>query len=274
MPGGAANDAPGDRLEPHAYVEVDGDPTQPGGYELLDDQLKSVYQKTCGSYLHITCVFVDGGAWTESVATFARARQQRSIRILKHDSGRQFVLLCRGRTTEDGRVVYRPKKTEANWRGATIARSVGVWGVGTNSAKTLLFGRMQSDGGVDDEANRMMHFPSGLPPEYFIGLTSEYFDLRMRRWVKRKGARNEPVDVLVYAYAAALSPHVAINKISEHEWASLEARLEPAPDLFTTPLAELGAQAIAKPAPARPGVRTVSLDGPESDGWNWGEKLP
>jgi phage terminase large subunit GpA-like protein len=233
------------------YIEVDGDPTRQDGYQVLDEHLLVCYPKASGALLSIRCVFIDGGNWTEPVATFVRSREQRTVRVgSRHE--RQTVVLCRGRTMEqDGRVVYRPKRAEADWRGKTIARSVGVWGVGTNAAKTVLFGRLQRDGGLDDIDDRMLHFPSGLPPEYWTGLTSEYFDLRLRRWIKRKGARNEPVDVMVYAYAAALSPHVRLDKLQEHEWQQLQTLLEPEPDLFTRQ-GETPSPAAAVPVSAGP----------------------
>lgn len=229
------------------YVEIDGDPTSQEGYASLDETLRTVYPKRTGTLMHIECAFVDGGNWTEEVAKFVRRRQQRFVSTGTVQR-RQFIELCRGRTTEDGRVVYRPKRTETNQRGQTLARSVGVWGIGTNAAKTVLFGRLRADAGVEPDA-RHMHFPSGLPPEYFRGLTSEYFDLRLNRWQKKKGARNEPVDVLVYSYAAALSPHVRMDKLHEHEWLRREAAFEPqGSDLFAGLLTDDAPQAVVSAA--------------------------
>lgn len=244
------------------YVEVDGDPTRQDGYSQLDDVLRTVYPKRTGKLLNIECVFVDGGNWTEAVATFVRGRQERFIRV-GDVSRRQFVALCRGRTTEDGRVVRRPSRSESNTQGQTLARSVGVWGVGTNAAKTVLFGRMAGDAHAEPE-NRMMHFPSGLPPEYFRGLTSEYFDLRLRRWQKKKGARNEPVDVMVYAYAAALSPHIRLDKLHEHEWRKREEVFEPRSEgLFDAdgvPVAAVSAVVPRKPVVRQRGTRSAGFD--------------
>lgn len=235
------------------YVEIDGDPTHQDGYSALDEALRTAYPKRSGVLMHIECAFVDGGNWTEEVAKFVRRRQQRLV-VVADRQFRQFIEICRGRTTEDGRVVYRPKRTEANQRGQTLARSVGVWGVGTNAAKTVLFGRLQSDAGREPD-DRRMRFPSGLPPEYFRGLTAEYFDLRLRRWQKKRGVRNEPVDVLVYAYAAALSPHVRLDKLNEHEWVRREERLEPVvDDIFSSGQAlqpEATVSQIAKPVARR-----------------------
>jgi phage terminase large subunit GpA-like protein len=246
------------------YVELDGDPSRPDGFGALDEFLQGAYPKRSGALAHICAVFVDGGNWTEEVAKFVRTREARAVKVAdRHE--RQNVMLCRGRSTEgEGRVVYRPKRTETNQRGKTIARSVGVWGVGTNAAKTILFGRLQRDGGLADFDERMLHFPSGLSPEYWQGLTSEYYDLRLKRWVKRKGARNEPVDTLVYAYAAALHPSLRVDRLQEHEWRRLEALLEPAADLFgpaAAPAPVVESAAYAKPArpAANPFVRA---------GWN------
>lgn len=245
------------------YVELDGDPSRPDGFGLLDEFLQGAYPKRSGILAHIRVVFVDGGNWTESVAQFVRSREARAVKVGdRHE--RQNVVLCRGRSSEgEGRIVYRPKRTETNERGKTLARSVGVWGVGTNAAKTVLFGRLQRDGGLADPEERMLHFPSGLSPEYWQGLTSEYYDLRLKRWVKRKGARNEPVDCLVYAYAAALHPHLRLDRLQEHEWKRLEVLLEPEPDLFiAAPAAEV------KPAPAAASAPAAAKNPFVSDTWS------
>jgi hypothetical protein len=55
-----------------------------------------------------------------------------------------------------------------------------------------------------------MHFPLGLPDEYYKGLTAERLVSRYHRgfltrvWEKDAAERNEPLDLEVYAYAAAI----------------------------------------------------------------------
>jgi phage terminase large subunit GpA-like protein len=149
-------------------------------------------------------------------------------------------------------VVYKPSKTEVNRQEKTIARSVGVWGVGTDVAKHILFGWLQGDANADVPVDhRRIRFPGGdggewnpaqpdvgqLPPEYYAMLTVEYYDLSAKRWLCPKGKRNEAWDTLVYAYWAALASF-KLDMIRPHEWDALEASLEPSSDdLFAAPQA-------------------------------------
>lgn len=248
------------------YAVIEGDPSKPDGYSELDAWLQRDYAKHSGALLVARAVAIDGGNWTEQVAQYVRGKVQRSgaARMVKVGGGfqQQYMYVVRGRSSASDRVVYKPAKTEVNAREKTIARSVGVWGVGTDVAKHILFGRIASDGKLAEESSRvgeeayaqaadfMIRFPGGtgeapepgkstpgaLDTTYYEGLTSEYFDLGAKRWVKPKNKRNEPVDTLVYAYWGALCPAVKIDLIRDHEWATLEATLEPVvTDLFAVP---------------------------------------
>lgn len=243
------------------YDEIPGDPSQQSGYEDLDAWLQQTYAKASGAELCGQVVAIDGGNWTEEVAKFVRTRQRRWIKCGDRQ-GEQRMYIVRGRSEKKSeRVVYRPAKSETNDRGKTIARSVGVWGVGTSVAKNILFGRLTADGVIHADAVKaggdpreradeyMIHFPGGthverdplkpdpeaLPTSYYKGLTVEYFDLTANQWIKPPGARNEPLDCLVYSYWGALSPAMRIDLKREHEWKALEAQLEPPEDLFSPP---------------------------------------
>ncbi len=229
------------------YAEVPGDPSVPEGYAELDAFLLQAYANARGALLVPRVVAIDGGNWTEQVAQFVAARQQRMVPA-GNGHQQQRVLIVRGRSVKSERVVYRPSKTEINQRGKTLARAIGTWGVGTDVAKHILYGRLAADAQAEDPADRFIRFPEGLPDTYYTGLVCEYFDLGARRWVKPKTARNEPLDTLVYAYFAALCPFIRLDLIREHEWAALEAALEPAADLFAPPMDSRGTQ----PTPPAP----------------------
>ena len=265
------------------YNEIPGDPSKREGYAELDEYLQQAYAKTNGALMLPRVVAIDGGNWTEEVAQFVRRRQERLVRV-GGTSQLQRVLLVRGRSAKSERVVYRPAKTEVNQRGKTLARSVGMWGVGTDVAKSILFGRMRGDASAEEPAERMIRFPGGvpvrdgdreridgaLPRSYYDGLVVEYYDLGAKKWVTPKGARNEPLDTLVYAYFAALCPHVRLDLIRDHEWAKLEAEWEPPVDLFSAPPVsrETSADAESEPAaePAPPVATAVRVSRETSSG--------
>lgn len=244
------------------YAVIEGDPSRPDGYGQLKEYLEGKWLNSRKMPMHITAAAIDGGNWTEMVAQFVKSLVGYSGNNRVFGSSdhyrRQWIYLVRGRSEKKSdRAVYRPAKTEVNQREKTIARGVGVWGVGTSVLKTILYGWMSSalaakrnahsTGDPENITERMLRFPGGrgekydpikpdpgmLPPNYYKGLTCEYFDLDAGIWVKPKGARNEPLDTLVYAEWAALAPAVKVDAMRETQWAALASQLEPEQDLFS-----------------------------------------
>ena len=244
------------------YAVIDGNPAMPEGYDALDQYLQGTWKSAGGVDMAITAVAIDGGNWTENAAQYVKrlVSQSGSARLVKTAAGyqRQCVYLVRGRAEKrSDRAVYRPAKTEVNAREKTVARSVGVWGVGTSVLKTMIYGwlsaalaektRAEQEADGENIEARMIRFPGGrgeavdplhpdpgaLEEKYYRGLTVEYFDLDAQAWIRPKGSYNEPLDTLVYAIWASLSPAVKADVIREAQWLALEAHLLPeAPGLF------------------------------------------
>ena len=244
------------------YEEIDGDPSQPEGYTKLEAWLKRSYANHRCMVMLPACVAIDAGNWGEEVVKFIYRQgtlmHNQVHRVLQAGNvhQKQVLIAVRGRSHGSMRVVYRPAKTDVNSKGKTLARAVGVWGVGTDVAKDVMFGRMAADARADDIIHRMLRFPGGiepadvddhaahathLPAGYFPGIASEYKDLITGRWHKHtRATRNEPLDTLVYAYWAALSPAVRIDRMNHSEWSLLEAKYDPEQDLFTVPQTDGG----------------------------------
>jgi phage terminase large subunit GpA-like protein len=286
----------GQRVRVVDYQVIDGDPSLPTGYEQLDAYLKRTFRNWCGVDMPILAVAIDGGNWTEMVAQYVKRAVSFSgnSRLIETSRGYQpqRVYLVRGRSEKKSdRAVYRPAKTEVNHRDRTIARSVGVWGVGTSVLKHMIYGWLSSAIVKREEANkagepedidaRMLRFPGGrgephdplkpdpgaLLPTYYAGLTCEYFDLDAQQWIKPKGKANEPLDTLAYAIWAALSPAIKVDAMREPQWEALQAQLEPAED-------DLFASQSLRPAPKAPDAsRETSPPQPSttsvaSDAWS------
>lgn len=263
------------------YIKIPGDPSSQDGYAELDAWLKRSYANSRGVLMVPRVIAIDGGNWTEEVAKFVRrlgnvqhqlVHRYVSVNGVHHP---QSIAVVRGRSAKSDRVVYRPSKTEVNARGKTIARSVGVWGVGTDVAKHIIYGRLASDAHAEEPSDRMIRFPGGrepesaidlaaeetrLPTSYYTGLTCEYFDRAAKRWIKPKHARNEPLDTKVYNYWAALCPMLRVDLRREHEWAALEAQLEPEVDLFNAPPAPNDSRETTIDAPRDLGVKPTRQD--------------
>ncbi len=265
------------------YWVVDCDPTDPEhGFDAVDGALQRVYTKR-GAGITVQCAALDGGNWTESVAGFVRSRKRRLI-ACGDGHAEQHLVLCRGRSAPSPRVVHRPANTETTVRGKTltVATAVGMWGVGTSAAKTILFQRIGADAQRGPDL-RALRFPAGvkrgdaivggLTDHYYKGLTAEYWDHALGEWVHDKALRNEPTDTLVYAYFAALHPLVRLDLKTDAEWRALAARWEPPLDLLSPQqaIADDAVQPITSPLPAAPKpLQPVRPRVPDSDAYGIG----
>ena len=131
-----------------------------------------------------------------------------------------------------------------------------VYHVGTVGSKHWLYSRLSTDADKTPEA-RLTHFTDQLPSEYFPGLVSETYDPSKNRFINRRGARNEPLDTWVYAYAAAHHPEVRLHRLTKSDWDSLQARLSARAPAATTPI---GGTSIALTTAA--GSKNVSTPDP------------
>jgi phage terminase large subunit GpA-like protein len=153
-----------------------------------------------------------GGHKTEAVKNFVRQR------LVRRPMG------IFGAVQNNAAALGKPKLADVNWRGQNDKRGVQIWQVGTVAVKDVLFGRLSKDAEKEQPA-RLVHFTEELPPEFFAGIVSEIYNPAKNRYEKRRGARNEPLDTWVYAYAAALHPELRLHRRSASEWDAAEKRL-------------------------------------------------
>ncbi len=226
-------------------VVIPGDPDEAEVWGHLDTLRKTPLRNAAGTDLCISMTAIDsGGANTHAVYNYVRTRRgDRVIGIKGH--------------SHPGRpVIGRATKVDINWRGKMLKHGAEIYLLGTDTAKHTLVPRMVSDAERTDPEARRLRWPTGLPDDFFEELCAEVYDPRLRRWVVLKNRRNEALDELVYAFAAAQHPFVRIATLREHEWAQLQALLEPVTaDLFAsappaTPAAVPAPPARVPPAPA------------------------
>lgn len=179
---------------------------------------ESTFRHEWGVPLRIAATAIDTGYRSQVVYDFCRRWQHR------------FVLAVKGVSRPGKAILGRPSAQDVNHRGVTIKNGVQLWPVGVDQAKARIYARLAIEGGGPGA----MHFPVGLPDEYFEGLTAERLVTRYHHgypkqvWEKDAGARNEPLDLEVYAYAAAL--YAGITRVN---WDKIEAALKAsAGDLF------------------------------------------
>ena len=200
------------------YQVIFGDTETSAPWDALDEFLQRKYPHACGAKLPILAAGIDAGYRTQTVYGFTRKRAHRHIFALK------------GQAESGKTVLGRPKKQDVDHRGQVIKDGVELWPIGTDTAKSKIYARLK----IEMPGPGCLHFPLGLPDEYFAQLTAERLVTRYHRgylkrvWEKDAGARNEALDLEVYAYAAAL--FAGLTRVN---WDKLEAALRAtAGDLF------------------------------------------
>jgi phage terminase large subunit GpA-like protein len=234
------------------YIELPGDPADSAVWAALTELLNTPIQHASGALLRVEAMANDmGGHRTEAVKDFVRQRRVR----------RPMAIF--GATANNAPVLGKPKAMDVTWRGKTDARGVTVYQVGTVAAKHWLYGRLSTDADKSAE-ERTTHFSADLLPEFFAGLVSETFNPAKNRFEKRRGARNEPLDTWVYAFAAAHHPELRLHRKTKAEWDAIRARLqasatgqraETAAPVDVQPKPTQPTQPIRRPAPQRPAGR-------------------
>jgi phage terminase large subunit GpA-like protein len=212
------------------YVELPGDPADDTVWLNLTDLLNRPIAHAGGAALRVDATAIDaGGHRTEAVKAFVRRGLIRR------------PLCIFGAVPNNAPVLSKGKLVDVNWKGQLDKRGVHIFHVGTVAVKHLLYSRISADHDKPREA-RMVRLTEDLPPEFFAGLVSETYNPSKNRFEKRTGARNEPLDTWVYAFAAGHHPELRLHRRSQADWDAVEARLAAA--------AATGAPAGPEPAPA------------------------
>jgi phage terminase large subunit GpA-like protein len=157
---------------------------------VLDQFLAQRFRGSAGRLWPIECTLIDSGDGkrTEVVEMFCLTREGRRIYASKGDAGN------RGKG-----FITRPKKRSERWKTWNVM-------VHTSEIKELLYKQMS----VAEPGPGHCHFPNLeiYDGRYFTGLTCERRVEHRRNgrvvlvWETPSGARNEPLDCRVYAFAA------------------------------------------------------------------------
>ncbi len=196
------------------YIELPGDPADDAVWTALTELLNTPIQHASGATLRVDAYAHDmGGHRTEAVKHYVRQRRVR----------RPMAIF--GATANNAPVLGKGKMADVDWRGRLDKRGVLTYQVGTVAAKHWLYGRLSTDAEKDSDT-RVTHFSEDLDPSFFAGLVSETYNPAKNRFEKRRGARNEPLDTWVYAYAAAHHPELRLHRHTRADWERAAARLQ------------------------------------------------
>jgi phage terminase large subunit GpA-like protein len=224
------------------YNELPGDPADETVWLNLVDLINRPIAHASGAALRIDATAIDaGGHRTEAVKAFVRRGLIRR------------PLCIFGAVPNNAPVLSKGKLVDVNWKGALDKRGVHIHHVGTVAVKHLLYSRISADHDKPREA-RMVRLTEDLPPEFFAGLVSETYNPSKNRFEKRTGARNEPLDTWVYAFAAGHHPELRLHRRSQADWDAVEARLA-------------AAAATGAPAGPEPALAPTTTPKPPAKPW-------
>ena len=207
------------------YAVLWGDPQQEDVWVQLTDLLNRPIEHASGAMLPISATAIDGrGHRTQAVKDYVRrALIRRPMAIY-------------GAKATNALPLGRPKLEDVDHKGKTDTdESLRTWQVGTIAIKHTFFRRLASDAEQADKAKRWVRFPDALERSYFAGLVSEVWDPAKGRYRKKSGARNEPLDTWVYAYAATHHPELRLHRYAKADWDVDERRILDAANIRTTP---------------------------------------
>lgn len=192
------------------YERILGDPLDDQVWTQLAHVTSRSYPHVCGAEMKIRATCVDSGYLTQEV--YHQVKKQRLLHwfAVKGVAG-------------DGRpMISRPSLQEINYRGDRIKRGINLYKVGVDLAKETLYSRSQ----IEAPGSKYINFPNNLDKDWFTGFCSEVQVTKHRNgqpyvvWEKLSGVRNEPLDVSVYALAAA---HLA--GVTRMNWKKIEKEL-------------------------------------------------
>lgn len=205
------------------YAVVYGDPTRFEVWQQVLDVINTPVRHESGAEMRVYAATVDSGDGNKTNEVYAFARQHR----------RRHVLAIKGMPGPRP-PIGAPTKQDINVRGKLLKRGALLYPVGVDGIKSTLYGRLKERKDAEGVAvlagPGIIHFPLGLPEDYFEQLTAEkqavkFINGMMKRyWKKRDQDRNEALDTMVYAYSALHYCYSRHNRASF--WQQMQERLE------------------------------------------------
>lgn len=199
------------------------DLTAKGPWGQLEALLNRTYPHASGVELGIQMLAVDSGAFTQTVYAWARTKPMNRVMAVKGFQAQRVL-------------VAAPSSVEITVRGRKLKRGYKVWPVGTDVAKTELYGWLSLQAPTDEERQAGAVDPPGYcrfpehGEDYFKQLTAEQLvKTRTRKgyvvmtWEPIPGRENHQLDCRNYARAAAAI--VGIDRFTPSDWQQLEVPL-------------------------------------------------
>lgn len=198
---------------PLDYIEFYGDPAESYVWDQLTEFLNAKMPHESGNDLQIQATAIDiGGHRGEAVKNYVRSKRIKC------------PIAIFGATKITAQPLSKGTLQDVSWKGVSDKKGVMIHQVGTVEIKHVIFTRLRNDS-EKPPSDRMLRFSSQFDDGYFAGIVSESFDPKTKRYVHRPGIRNEPLDTLVYAYAALHHQTIRAHRRGKAWWDELEKKL-------------------------------------------------
>lgn len=221
---------------------ITGHIKEPETRAALDKLLGFAWRHDSGRMIGIDRAAIDGNAWTEDVWGWAR----------KHPASK--LIMVRGVGHETAPRLMKVRK-ERSRTGDLLKYAGRFYNMGTSPMKMALYRNLTK---TDPLVYGHVSFPKGLEDEYFRQLTAESRKAVKRRdgftvwqWVKDPNQRNEMLDTMVQAEAAA--EHLGVFVMGDKHWTAVEnERATPLPE------AQLDLEDFMRAAPSSPAAKPLT----------------
>jgi phage terminase large subunit GpA-like protein len=197
------------------HQKIEGDPAQDHVWEQVTTIREIEWPcESGGSIRAMHCAVDTGGHYTGEAYEYCRKYAKDGVVAIKGASQRNAPVLGKG------------TKQDVNFRGKIIKSGVTLYMIGTHAIKRTIYSRLK----IDEGGPGFVHFDDATTDEYLQGLTCERLQPRyvkgfqVLEWVKPSGARNEPLDLLVYCLAMLELLKRRYNR--KTMWDQLEKQLE------------------------------------------------
>ena len=194
------------------YGRIDGAISEDATHRQLDALLASQWRHASGGKIGADLVAIDGNAWTELVWEWARRHPMSKLVMVRGQDGDNIPLIARIARETSRRT---GKKLKYRQRFYNIAVSILKWSLYRNLTK------------ADPGAAGYVGFPKGLGDDYFKELTAEHrIETRSKSgvtgfaWIVQDGLRNEALDTMNQAEAAAIK--YGVRDLPPSIWDRLE----------------------------------------------------
>ena len=190
------------------WGEMFVDTAQQASWDQLEEFLSRSFPHLSGVQLNLNSYAIDTGYRTNGAYNYCRLHTP-------------IAMAIKGSSLQGHPNIGRPSKQDVTYLGSTIKSGVQLWPVGSSTLKATIYGRLK----VTEPGPKYIHFYLGLDDDFFTQLTSEKHMTRYdkngipsRVWVLPSGKRNEALDCISYARAAAIR-----SGLERMDWDKLSA---------------------------------------------------